>query len=182
MSPKGKSKCAGKGKGRARKKAAKARSPSKCTDDVELEVSLKPLSPLTDHGQTEDGSVSQEENPSETNKTTNSASAGRSRRKEKKSSRLKDEQEEGEILEWIEEHPCLWNLKHKEYKNKGMKDRLWTEKASELGYDGKSNFKFFVKHFCQLHNKTFRGVYFFHILLHLYMHKLYMDTIVLMLR
>ena len=55
----------------------------------------------------------------------------------KKTCRLRNEQEEGELLEWVAENPCLWNLKHRDFKNKAMKNRMWEDKASELGYDGK---------------------------------------------
>lgn len=55
----------------------------------------------------------------------------------KKSCRLKDEQQEADVLEWVEENAILWNSKHKEFKMKNKKDRLWEEKADELGYDGK---------------------------------------------
>ena len=56
--------------------------------------------------------------------------------KAKKSCRLTDEQEEAQVLEWVEKHPCLWNLKNKDYKNKALKDRLWGDKATELGIGG----------------------------------------------
>ena len=58
-------------------------------------------------------------------------------KKSKKSCRLRDEKQEGEVLEWVEENELLWNSKHKEFKLKPKKDRLWAEKAEELGYDGK---------------------------------------------
>lgn len=40
------------------------------------------------------------------------------------------------MLEWVEEHPILWNKKHKEYKNKSVKDRIWQDKADEIDTDG----------------------------------------------
>ncbi|CAG2234208.1 unnamed protein product [Mytilus edulis] len=57
-------------------------------------------------------------------------------KKQKKSCRLRDDQEEAEVLEWVEEHPILWNKKHKEYKNKSVKDRIWQDKADEIDTDG----------------------------------------------
>ena len=60
----------------------------------------------------------------------------RLQKKAKKSCRLTDEQEEAQVLEWVEKHPCLWNLKNKDYKNKALKDRLWGDKATELGVGG----------------------------------------------
>ncbi|CAG2241327.1 unnamed protein product [Mytilus edulis] len=56
-------------------------------------------------------------------------------KKQKKSCRLRDDQEEAEVLEWVEEHPILWNKKHKEYKNKSVKDRIWQDKADEIDTD-----------------------------------------------
>jgi len=69
--------------------------------------------------------------------STHKSSKSKSKKKTKKTCRLRDEQEEGQVLEWVEEHPCLWNLKHKDFKNKAKKERLWEDKANELGYDGK---------------------------------------------
>ena len=47
------------------------------------------------------------------------------------------EQEEDQVQEWVDKHPCRWNLKNKDFKNKAMKDRLCDDIANELGYDGK---------------------------------------------
>lgn len=58
----------------------------------------------------------------------------------KKSCHLKDEAEESLVLDWVAENELLWNSKHKEYKLKTKKDRLWQEKAEELGLDGKCEF------------------------------------------
>ena len=57
-------------------------------------------------------------------------------KKAKKSCRLTDKQEEAQVLEWVEEHPCLLNLKNKDVNNKVLKDRLWGDKATELGVGG----------------------------------------------
>ena len=58
-------------------------------------------------------------------------------KKTKKSYRLQTEEEESQVREWIEEHPCLWNMKNKDYKNKAKKERLWDDKANEMNCDGK---------------------------------------------
>ncbi|CAC5372762.1 unnamed protein product [Mytilus coruscus] len=73
-----------------------------------------------------------EETPSESEGNTKEQKS----KKQKKSCRLRDDQEEVEVLEWVEEHPILWNKKHKEYKNKSMKDRIWQDKADEIDIDG----------------------------------------------
>ncbi len=38
---------------------------------------------------------------------------------------------EGQIFEWVEANPILWNQKDREFKNKQKKDRMWDEKAQE---------------------------------------------------
>ena len=38
----------------------------------------------------------------------------------KKSCRLRDEKQEGEVLEWVEENELLWNSKHKEFQTEAQ--------------------------------------------------------------
>ena len=78
---------------------------------------------------------------------------GYRRARTKRSCRLRDEQQESEVLEWVEENPLLWNSKHREFKLRPKRDRLWAEKAEELGYDGKLlyyHFNIFLGIFCIL--------------------------------
>lgn len=64
-------------------------------------------------------------------------SRGRQRKSRASQFRLSGEGEESKVLEWVEENRCLWDSKNKDYKNRLRKDRLWQEKAEELGYSGK---------------------------------------------
>ena len=70
--------------------------------------------------------------------------AAKPKRKSKKSCRMKDEEEEALVIEWVEANPILWNSKDKEFKLKAKKDRMWTEKAEELGYGGKFECAYFL--------------------------------------
>ncbi|MEW8548748.1 MAG: hypothetical protein AB2693_35045 [Candidatus Thiodiazotropha sp.] len=47
---------------------------------------------------------------------------------------LTPEQEE-EMVEWLAEHPVLWNKKMKDYKDIHMKDALWREQAGKMDKD-----------------------------------------------
>ena len=69
--------------------------------------------------------------------TTTTHASGSKSKKTKKSYRLQTEEEESQVLEWIEEHPCLLNMKNKDYKNKAKKERLWDDKANEMNCYGK---------------------------------------------
>ena len=68
------------------------------------------------------------EDPGQSNASSPSLSSVSSQKsiskKPNKSCRLTDEQEEGQVLEWVQEHPRLWDKKNKEFKNRAMKDRL----------------------------------------------------------
>ena len=47
---------------------------------------------------------------------------------------LTSEQEE-QMVEWLVEHPVLWNKKMKDYKDIQMKDALWREQAEKMDKD-----------------------------------------------
>ena len=59
----------------------------------------------------------------------------------KKNCKLRDEEMEIAVLEWVEENPCLWNIKDKEFKNRDKKGRLWAEKGADIGYSSKFHFQ-----------------------------------------
>lgn len=117
-----------KGRGKAKKKDTPPSSPAASSEDEDDQPAPQPVQPADDPADPADPDDPAEEEPEE--------EKGKKARK-KKSCRLKDEQQEGEVLEWVEENQLLWNTKHKEFKLKQKKDRLWAEKAEELGYDGK---------------------------------------------
>ena len=120
-----------KGKGKGKKNApppSSSLSPAISSDDERPDPPPQPFQSATEPEQPEYNleSPSQEDTPEDGH-----------RRARKKSCRLRDEQQEGEVLEWVEENPLLWNSKHKEFKIKHKKDRMWAKKAEELGYDDK---------------------------------------------
>ena len=55
------------------------------------------------------------------------------KKRAKKTCHMKDEEEECMVIEWVEANPILWNSKHKEFKLKQKKERMWQEKAQEMG-------------------------------------------------
>ena len=81
--------------------------------------------------------------PTEENTPKGISQAARSRTKAKKprgAFKLKDQEEEAMVIEWIQENRLLWDQKDQSFKNKNQKDRLWAEKAQELGYEGEFSF------------------------------------------
>ena len=129
--PKAKATNAGKGKARGRRNTPRSPSPSPDNDAVQEKETIEVTEEETPSVEIpKDSDLPSDSSMPSTQKLSQS-------KKPKKSCRLRDEQEEGQVLEWIAEHPCLWNLKNKDYKNKALKDRLWEEKAEELQYDGK---------------------------------------------
>ena len=55
-------------------------------------------------------------------------------KKKKMLTALTPEQEE-DMVEWLSEHPVLWNKKMKDYKDIQMKDVLWRDQAAKLDKD-----------------------------------------------
>ena len=55
-------------------------------------------------------------------------------KKKKLLTALTPEQEE-EMVEWLSEHPVLWNKKMKDYKDTQMKEALWIEQAGKMDKD-----------------------------------------------
>ena len=53
-------------------------------------------------------------------------------KKAKKTTDLTLAEEEG-MAEWIQENECLYNKKLNSYKDKQRKDKLWDDKAAEMG-------------------------------------------------
>ncbi|XP_033725143.1 uncharacterized protein LOC117315106 [Pecten maximus] len=49
--------------------------------------------------------------------------------------KLKTQDNEVLVIEWVQENRLLWDQKDHDFKNKSKKDRLWSEKAEELGYE-----------------------------------------------
>lgn len=149
------SKSAGSGKGRGRGRPVK-RALSQTDDsgnpdptDHEIEVdpaTEKPVTPDTVEipgphaepgvAETEDNEGTAQSNASSPSHSSISSQIPAISKKPKQSCPLKDETEEGVVLEWVQEHPCLWDMKHRDFKNRHRKDRLWDEKAQELGYTG----------------------------------------------
>ena len=49
---------------------------------------------------------------------------------------------EGDLIEWVKQTPCLYNKGLKDYRDAQKRNRLWHDKAEELGMSGK--FKLFL--------------------------------------
>lgn len=157
-SPKRRSKTAGKGKGRGRgrpivrtpspptvtgspeherQEPQESQAPQNTESDVAGIHALQTEGVSETEGTGDSGGIEDPGQSTASSPSLSSASSQKSK-KPKKSCKLTDEQEEGQVLEWVQEHPCLWDQKNKDFKNRAMKDRLWDEKAKELGYDGRS--------------------------------------------
>ena len=46
--------------------------------------------------------------------------------------RILSDEEEVALADWLKENPCLYNKGLKEYRDVGVRNRLWAEKAEEL--------------------------------------------------
>ena len=62
-------------------------------------------------------------------------SEGPANKKQRKAPVNLTTQEEDDLAELVREHEFLYNKKKTDYKNKDKKDRLWEEKAKEMGRD-----------------------------------------------
>jgi len=94
--------------------------------------------------------VPQEDVLTEDEGTPDGTASQTSQRKEKPRGafKLKDQEEEAMVIEWVQENRLLWDQKDQNFKNKNKKDRLWAEKAQELGYEGEISFFSTVKFTC----------------------------------
>ena len=126
MPPKGKSKNAAKGKGMGRgRPVLRAPSPSTVSgnpehacQDTEKDPAAQKTEPdaaevhdpqdecLFEAGGTEGPGQSNASSPIQSSVSSQKSTISK---KPKKSCRLTDEQEEGQVLEWVQEHPCLWD-------------------------------------------------------------------------
>ena len=57
------------------------------------------------------------------------------KQRQRKSHRLRSDEEEDELLVWVKDNPCLWDGRKKEFKMPQKKEQLWQDKAREKGYD-----------------------------------------------
>ena len=57
------------------------------------------------------------------------------KQRQRKSHRLRSDEEEDELLVWVKDNPCLWDGRKKDFKMPQKKEQLWQEKAREKGYD-----------------------------------------------
>ena len=128
--PKGKSSGQSRGKGKAKRKAATPPPPTPTEPEDTEATEAEPTEAAPE--------ATEEDLRADTPSSVGSVSSEKkkSKGKSRKSCRLQSEEQESDVLEWVAENPCLWNQKNKDYKNKGKKDRLWQEKADEIGIDG----------------------------------------------
>ena len=76
--------------------------------------------------------ISRSASPS-TSKVKKSRGGGR----KKVTCRLKSEELEADVLEWVCANECLWNMKNRDFKNRARKEGMWQDKAGELGIEMK---------------------------------------------
>ncbi len=63
------------------------------------------------------------------------------RARTKKCYKLKSDDEEDELLDWVQNNPCLWNRGLNSFKDTKKKDKLWHDKAKEKGYNDLEHIK-----------------------------------------
>ncbi len=47
-------------------------------------------------------------------------------------------------MEWLADHPLMYNKKIKEYKETDKKEKLWDELGDELGFTGRHKLNFYL--------------------------------------
>ncbi len=52
--------------------------------------------------------------------------------------------EETRVVEWLADHPLMYNKKIKEYKETDKKEKLWDELGEELWYTGRHKMIFYL--------------------------------------
>ena len=57
------------------------------------------------------------------------------------------EQEE-KLIEYVKDHPALFDPRDSQYKSRTYRDHLWAEFASSINKTGKQMFSFFIILFC----------------------------------
>ncbi len=48
------------------------------------------------------------------------------------------------VVEWLADHPLMYNKKIKEYKETEKKEKLWDELGVELGFTGRHKLNFYL--------------------------------------
>ena len=46
----------------------------------------------------------------------------------------------GRLISFVQEHPCLYDKSHSDYKDTGMKDNIWSDIKKDLGYEDTSEY------------------------------------------
>ncbi len=54
------------------------------------------------------------------------------------------DEDEACVMEWLADHPLMYNKKIKEYKETDKKEKLWDELGAELGFTGKHKLNFYL--------------------------------------
>ncbi len=54
------------------------------------------------------------------------------------------DEDEACVVEWLVDHPLMYNKKIKEYKETDKKEKLWEELGEELGFTGRHKLNFYL--------------------------------------
>ena len=104
--------------------ASPERSPSRHSDDDHLSDKESNVSPEV--------SVIETADPGAQDSSSSLATDEKLKRARKTACCLTDE-EENSMLEFLEEHPLLWDIKLTDYRRTDKKNKLWDEQAAKLG-------------------------------------------------
>ena len=78
--------------------------------------------------------------PTHTASTSTATSASASLPKKTRSSGFISEEDEEQMIEWLQENRFIYDMKSKQYKDKSGKTTAWQEQANNLGCEGKLKF------------------------------------------
>ena len=92
-----------------------------------------------DAGDARSGSDGDDDTGSVTSSASRTSGKGKGKakktRKPKQSSKLRSQEDEETLVEWVLENPMLWNSGDRDFMQRGKKQRLWQEKAAQMNYD-----------------------------------------------
>ncbi len=67
-----------------------------------------------------------------------------SKRRMKSTCFILSDEDEAHVVEWLADHPLMYNKRIKEYKETDKKEKLWVELGAELGFTGRHKLNFYL--------------------------------------
>ncbi len=114
---------------------------AQATTEVEIHASKEPEDPV-DEAEAEEPTVTLEGSIGDTPITPTQPDP--SKKHIKSTSVIYSDEDEAHVVEWLTDHPLMYNNKIKEYKETDKKEKVWEELAEELGFTGRHKLNFYL--------------------------------------